>query len=1468
MANIRVRHTKFFKYLTIGAASLGVISSTTFAVAMGIDATNENFINDNLREYTVNFTNEGSLMVSHTYKRGEEIVPPEGASHSIDGEYTYFFIGWDITGNGLPDIVPPRAYYSFNAEACYLKTGPFDLSWLDISNLDLEQLLELMDKLNLDWEQLMDMFGIDLEQLMALLNKPVITFEADTSAYISYFRATSFGDFNFGTKKYNNPDFYDSKLIRSGSINPLSYTADKINSAYSMSGTLPESFDFVNYDITFLAPSEYYAVPDCEHNDGTNDIVDSDAHYVKVPDDLFYQTRAVYAPAMNDVINILKFVPFSSNVITKDERDYYKYALDHYTSIPKEYEEVIDGMIKENDWYEEDYGQVNNIAHYIEELGRCSLFNEAGELDLNYKKNNDPVFGLIENKAGSDQDFNTVAVMLFRRLNIPARMVKGYVVPCIEPGTNTISFLNQHWWCEIYVKNIGWMICDCMNAEDFLGMNPYGELDKETTAFQDNHELESIEVTPPTKLEYYVNESLDLNGASIVAKYSDDTTEDINIRGSGVSVTHDPFDTEGDYIVTVSYTENGVTKFDTFTVHVSEIPAELQDVEFNFDDVIKEFYVGETFNSNGIVAEAIYSDGTNETRIDVSDKVEIPNKPNMNVAGTPYVTARVQLKDTKGVNRIFQDQYQILIKEDTVVSMEVVVTPNDTSYYTGEDFDPAGLIVRITYDSGNSTEIPYSTVVSSITFDNTEFDSANPAQPITVIYTNVDGSTVETTFDVEVIKNEIVSMTPVNFIDEYEVGDIYDEGEFTGQGAAYIEATMTNGDKMTFPINPQTPGSNTDVTVPDLGTIGTTSSTATFEYDGETFNCDIPITVTPVNSEVFAVSPKVSTAGPGSGNISDDPMFDFNTTYVGTVYLRNASYDTYNPKTGWSNTAHVNNLGYNAPINQGMSTVNASAFVAEKASVTNVGYDIEISYPYGPMQYGLTPVYTGGGNGTFDEYYLNGTVEKDAVQAFTMTNFELTEDNINRLANGISFSDSTQANYDAYYQENGMGNPTGTFTTYLNDTSDAIDTVEDYINAFHSDFKNTTKYDIKDVKQRLRLVLAVKNALQSEFVYDSNFKYDSSIDPIVSFFNKGKGICNNFASASTMIYRHLGIPARFVVGFGANSLGGTTTVTAKKAHAWTEVWIPKVGWITVDCTGYESGDTISDMGGGEFNGDYGQGFGGGGIASVPTVVYGGEIEVEYDYACAGFTDGSEQGRGWYKVFDDQDNHLGAYSWRLTDPNAVIPEFLDVKVSFEWEVDGNMVPFEEYVTVNDKEQLVPKVDIGVYNLVPVLHVVDKASGEDVTDQYDFYLKDDTENMVYRIYPAYICVQVYLVNPEATYSVTEMGDSVILSEKLGTIKLVINNLEEGHPLEAIIDDLPSTVSITLYGKIVFNEDQAGNQLLVFVVWDGSTPLTTEQKNALNNNDYLTVVVEYKNSSSGEFNQDNITVIPIYGEVVIEP
>lgn len=863
MAIFKFTRKKLFKYLTIGAASLGVISSGTFAVFMTIDATNDNFITDELREYTATFSNEGTVLVTKTYKRGETVVPPENPSHSIDGINNYIFIGWDLTGNGIPDILPTQIYYSFNAEAVYLTLGNFDLSWLDISNMDLEQLLELMEALNLDWEQFMDMFGIDLEQLMELLNKPVITFEADESQYISYFRATSFGDFNFQTKKYANPSFYDSSLIRNGSINPLSYTADKVNSAFNLVGTLPSTFSFINYDITFLAPSEYYAVPDCEHSNSTNDIVDSDAHYVKVPDDLKYQTKAAYVPAMDDIIEVLGMVPYSNNSITKDERDYRDYALKNYINVPQEYEKVIDDMIKENKWQKDDYSQVNNIAAKIEELGRCSLFNEAGDLDLNYKKNSDPVFGLIENEAGTDQDFNTVAVMVFRRLGIPARMVKGYVVPSIVKGTNTISFLNQHWWCEIYVKKIGWMICDCMNAENFLGTNPYGDLDKQNNPFEDKHNLEEIEVNPPIKTEYEVGDELDLLGAYIDAHFEDGEDEYVSMRQSGVKVEGFDSSEPGDCTVTVSYTYEGVTKTDTFTVTIKEKKDDFVSVEFNLSGVRDWYYEGEDFEKNNVIAYGVYKDGTKDPIS--TDDLNISGY--RDEKGQYTVTITVDNDKTKDLeNNLKSTTMDVEVYKKRVEDI-TVEPPTKVEYYVGEDFNPAGLKVTYTYYNGKTG--------SDDDWKMSEPDMSTPGtKTITISYTNdKDGDIITETFNISVKTNNVTSLVIDSYKNDYIVTQPFNAAEFLNSVSAHVSYEHTANKDVDS-------GQLYIIDYPDLSNVGTTYCKVGYTEK------DIEVTAT--------VALEVTTRG-GVFNITY-PQNNYDVDYDGTSHGTNGKI-AYNLET-------------------------------------------------------------------------------------------------------------------------------------------------------------------------------------------------------------------------------------------------------------------------------------------------------------------------------------------------------------------------------------------------------------------------------------------------------------------------------------------------------------------------------------------------------------------------------------------
>jgi transglutaminase-like putative cysteine protease len=70
------------------------------------------------------------------------------------------------------------------------------------------------------------------------------------------------------------------------------------------------------------------------------------------------------------------------------------------------------------------------------------------------------------------------------------------------------------------------------------------------------------------------------------------------------------------------------------------------------------------------------------------------------------------------------------------------------------------------------------------------------------------------------------------------------------------------------------------------------------------------------------------------------------------------------------------------------------------------------------------------------------------------------------------------------------------------------------------------------------------------------------------FVDQG-GICEHYVSALVLMLRSLGIPARFVVGYGAgdyNALTGFYEVRARHAHAWAEVYFPRYGWIPFDPT--------------------------------------------------------------------------------------------------------------------------------------------------------------------------------------------------------------------------------------------------------------------------------------------------------------
>jgi transglutaminase-like putative cysteine protease len=101
--------------------------------------------------------------------------------------------------------------------------------------------------------------------------------------------------------------------------------------------------------------------------------------------------------------------------------------------------------------------------------------------------------------------------------------------------------------------------------------------------------------------------------------------------------------------------------------------------------------------------------------------------------------------------------------------------------------------------------------------------------------------------------------------------------------------------------------------------------------------------------------------------------------------------------------------------------------------------------------------------------------------------------------------------------------------------------------------------------------LAIETWLRANTEYDLGIPADPpGVDAVDHFlFESHRGFCEHIASAMVVLLRAVGIPARFVTGFGPgdrNPFTGYWDVRASDAHAWVEVYYAGAGWIAHDPT--------------------------------------------------------------------------------------------------------------------------------------------------------------------------------------------------------------------------------------------------------------------------------------------------------------
>ncbi|MDE6613423.1 MAG: transglutaminase-like domain-containing protein [Clostridia bacterium] len=152
----------------------------------------------------------------------------------------------------------------------------------------------------------------------------------------------------------------------------------------------------------------------------------------------------------------------------------------------------------------------------------------------------------------------------------------------------------------------------------------------------------------------------------------------------------------------------------------------------------------------------------------------------------------------------------------------------------------------------------------------------------------------------------------------------------------------------------------------------------------------------------------------------------------------------------------------------------------------------------------------------------------------------------------------------------------------LGELSSAENEYRAFVNSRYLNVPESTKHCLDDIiaKQGFsasdpqivkKVASYISNAAKYNLKYASSL--DSSNDIVVAFLTQYKeGVCRHYASAAALLFRRIGIPARYTIGYTASVQANEwTDVTSDQAHAWVEVYIAGVGWVQAEVTGSSSG---------------------------------------------------------------------------------------------------------------------------------------------------------------------------------------------------------------------------------------------------------------------------------------------------------
>ena len=240
-------------------------------------------------------------------------------------------------------------------------------------------------------------------------------------------------------------------------------------------------------------------------------------------------------------------------------------------------------------------------------------------------------------------------------------------------------------------------------------------------------ELENISITSePSNKTYIEGQNFDKTGMKVIANYNNRTSKEV----TNYTITDGNNLTVGKTTITVSYTENDVTK--TTTQAITVVKKALTSIEITTAPAKTTYIEGQNFDATGIKVTAKYSDNSSAeiTNYTITD-------------GNDLKTDKTSVIISYTENGITKTQEQsITVNQKTLNNLRISAPPSKTTYVEGQNFDATGMKVVAIYNNESEKEITNYTITdgndlktdkTSVTISYTENNVTKTAtQSITV----------------------------------------------------------------------------------------------------------------------------------------------------------------------------------------------------------------------------------------------------------------------------------------------------------------------------------------------------------------------------------------------------------------------------------------------------------------------------------------------------------------------------------------------------------------------------------------------------------------------------------------------------------------------------------------------------------------------------------------------------------------